>query len=519
MAHHVKHMQRATATAPRRTRVAVVGAGFSGVAMALAMQRAGHLDDVTLIDAADDVGGTWRDNRYPGCACDVPSHLYSLEGEPHDWPALYSSQPAIHEYVRAVVDRHGLRARTRLGVAVERQVWDESTATWTLHLADGSSVEAEVVVNALGALRRQLLPRVPGLGTFAGSAFHTADWDPHVQITGRRVGVIGTGASAVQVVPSIAGQAAHLHVFQRTPSWVLPRVERTFSRAERWALRHVPGAQQAVRTGVYLIVEHLVWRVLAMDPAAQDRARRLGLYNIRRGIADPGLRAAVTPDLAPGCKRLMFSNTYYPALARPDVTLETTAIAEITPAGVRLADGRQVELDVLVYGTGFDPHHFWYPMDVRGVGGVALDAHWATAGTALNGTTTPGFPNMFFLLGPNTGTGHNSVLLVAEAQAAYVAQALEYLRSGAADWLAPTPQATEAYGREVADRHADLVWATGCGSWYLNDAGINDTIYPGPVREFQRRVARFDVEHYQLGRIGDAAARPPAAAEPVPMLG
>lgn len=510
-----------TATTPqtRRLHVAVIGAGFSGIAMALRLQRAGYAGgaagDMTIIDSAEEFGGTWRDNRYPGAACDVPSHLYSLEGERYDWPAFYSHQPAILDYIRDVASRHDLYRHARLGVAVARQEWDDETARWTLTLDDGSTLHADVVVNGVGPLRRQILPSIPGLGSFEGPAFHSADWDTDVDLDGKRVGVIGTGASAVQIVPSIADEVAHLSVFQRTPSWVLPRVERTFSPVERWVLRTFPVTQQLLRSGVNAAVEHLVWRILALDEAAQGRAEALGLWNIRRGISDPALREAVTPDLRPGCKRIMFSNTYYPALAKPSVTLETTGIAAITPTGVRMADGREVELDVLVYGTGFDPHHFWYPMDIVGQGGVPLHDHWAEAGTAYMGTTTPSFPNMFFLLGPNTGTGHNSVVLMAEAQADYVMGALAYLRSGAAAWLAPTESAAAGYAEEMARRHEELVWASGCGSWYINESGVNDTIYPGPVRDFQRRLGRFDIEAYQTGRTGAVAGAPAAEAAAV----
>ncbi len=489
-----------TTTVPtRRVRVAIVGAGFSGIAMALALERAGHLDDAVIIDAADEFGGTWRDNTYPGAACDVPSHLYSLRDEEYDWPQFYSGQGAIQDYILDVVARHDLRRHARLGTGVSRQEWDDATATWTLTLEDGEEIEAEVVVNGLGPLRRQVLPSIPGRERFEGPAFHSSEWDPDVDVTGKRVGIIGPGASAIQLVPAVADQVAHLTVFQRTPSWVLPRVERTFSPAERWLLRTVPGAQRAVRTTVNLIVEHVVYRILALDERAQRRAIALGTKNIERSIRDPELRRAVTPSLTPGCKRIMFSNSYYAALDQPHVDLDTTGIAEITPTGVVLGDGTAIDLDVLVYSTGFDPHHFWYPMDIVGQGGVKLQDHWAEAGTAYMGTTTPRFPNLFFLLGPNTGTGHNSVVLMAEAQADYVMGALEYLRSGAAAWLAPTDAATEAYAEEMARRHEDLVWASGCGSWYLNESGVNDTIYPGPVRDFQRRLARFDVEAYDTG--------------------
>lgn len=485
--------------AGRQLRVAIIGAGFSGIAMALALKRTGHGDDIVIIDRAREFGGTWRDNVYPGCACDVPSHLYSLAGEPYDWPAFYSSQPVIQRYIMDVVAAHDLRRHGRLGSGVTSQRWSDASATWHITLKDGQTIEADVVVNAVGPLSKPVMPDIPGMDTFAGPSFHSARWDPAVDLTGRRVGIIGTGASVVQIVPTIVDQVAHMTIFQRTPSWVLPRMERTFSDLERVVLRNVPAAQRALRTFVHLTVEHLVWRILAQDEAAQARAMALGRRNIRRGISDPQLRRTVTPTLKPGCKRIMFSNTYYPALDRDHVDVQTSGVVAITPTGARLADGREVDLDVIVYGTGFDPHRFWAPMEVIGQGGVTLDQQWATAASAYNGTTTPNFPNLFFLLGPNTGTGHNSVVLMAEAQATYVVSALAYLRSGAADWLAPTESATNAFRAEVARRHEKLVWASGCGSWYLNESGINDTIYPGPVRDFQRRLSSFDIAAYTPG--------------------
>ncbi|MGI9016907.1 MAG: flavin-containing monooxygenase [Euzebya sp.] len=492
----------------RRIRVAIVGAGFSGIAMALEMKRAGFLKDVTIIDKAEEFGGTWRDNVYPGCACDIPSHLYSLAGEPYDWPAFYSHQPAILDYILHVVDKHDLRSRALLGSAVTRQEWDDAQACWVLTLQNGQTIPAEVVVNGVGPLSRPIIPDIPGRSTFRGPMFHSAEWDVGTDIAGKRVGIIGTGASAVQIAPAIAEDVQHLSIFQRTPSWVMPKVERTFSPIERRILRHVPGVQSLLREVVFNVVEHVVWRVLAQGRLAQKRAVRLGMWNIHRSITDPDLRQAVTPSLIPGCKRIMFSNTWYPTLARPNVDLHTSGISEITPTGVLSQDGNAVHLDVLVYGTGFDAHHFWFPMEVLGQGGRELEQHWSTASAAHMSTTTPGFPNMFFLLGPNTGTGHNSVVLMAEAQAKYVMGALEFLRSGAAAWLAPGEQSAELFGEEMAARHADLVWASGCGSWYLNQSGVNDTLYPGRVRDFQRRLARFDIEAYKTGSDRPVAWQP-----------
>ena len=489
------------ANGSRDVRVAIVGAGFGGVAMALALKKAGQLDDrVTIIDAAEEFGGTWRDNVYPGCACDVPSPLYSLRDEPHAWPSFYSSQPAIQDYILKVVAKHGLRDHARLGVAVTRQVWDADRARWVLTFADGATLEAEVVINCLGLLRVPLIPELLGRDRFAGPAFHSARWDTGVDVAGKRVGVIGTGASAVQIIPSIAEETARVEVFQRTASWVLPRLERDFSAVERLALK-VPGTHGALRAWVDWMTEHQVYPALAMDEGAQQRIRKLGEWNIRHGIEDPALREAVTPTITPGCKRLMFSNTYYPALAREDVGLHTGAIEEITPSGVRLRDGEHVDLDVLVWATGFDPHHFWHPIDIVGQDGVRIDEQWKGGASAYLCTTAPRFPNMFFLHGPNTGTGHTSVLLMLEAQADYAVQALRYLRTGAVDWFAPTQESLDGFTAELIERHADLVWATGCDAWYTNADGVNDTIFPGTAKEFERRLARFDIERYATGRV------------------
>lgn len=489
----------------RKLRVVIVGAGFSGIAMALAMKRAGRADEMLIVDAADEFGGTWRDNTYPGCACDVPSPVYSLEGEGSDWPRFFAEQPDILAYILRVVDKHGLRRYARLGTEITEQRWDPDTATWTLDTADGDTITADVVINAVGPLTKAVIPDLPGRDRFEGPAFHTAHWRHDVDLAGKRVGVIGTGASAVQIIPEIVDDVAALEVFQRTPSWVLPKPDRVFSSVERALLTRVPGAQWLVRTVTNQILEHGVWRMLERNRFASGNVRRAGLANIRKGISDPALRAAVTPTIEPGCKRILMSNTYYPALARDHVAVHPSGVAEVTPTGVVTADGDVVDLDVIVWGTGFDAHKFWAPMKVHGRDGLELGEVWRRASTAFNSVSAPGFPNTFFLLGPNSGTGHNSVVMVAEAQADYVVKAMDVLRDGTVDWVEPTVEATRAYADEMATRHEDLVWASGCGSWYLNDEGVNDVLYPGPVGHYQRRVADFDRSAHHLGRKGVVA--------------
>ena len=488
----------------RPLRVVVIGAGFSGIAMALAMKRAGHAEELLIVDAAEDFGGTWRDNTYPGCECDIPSPVYSLRDEPHDWSRFYGGQPEIQRYILDVVERHGLREHARLGTRITHQQWQPHTSTWRLDTDAGDVIEADVVVNAVGPLTEPVIPDIPGLADFAGPAFHSARWRHDVDLARQRVGVIGTGASAVQIIPSIVDDVDHMTVFQRTPSWVVPKVERTFSGPERWLLRTIPGAQRLLREATYQVLEHGVWRLMTMDRRVQGLIEAAGRANIRRGISDPETRRKVTPALTPGCKRLMFSNTYYPALGQPHVDVETTGVSQVTADGVVLADGRAVDLDVIIWGTGFDVHQFWMPMTVEGQDGLRLEDAWSGGAAALHGVATPGFPNSFFLLGPNTGLGHNSVVLMAEAQVDYVMQALTWLRTGAAQWMAPTVEATRDFTADVQSRHADLVWASGCDSWYLNEDGINDTLWPGNVGDYRRRVARFDVERWDIGRAAPA---------------
>ena len=495
----------------RRLRVVVVGAGFSGIAMALALTRAGHGEELLIVDAAPEFGGTWRDNTYPGCECDIPSPVYSLRDEPHDWPRFYGRQPEILQYLLDVVERHDLRRHARLGTRITHQQWHADSSTWTLHTDDGDTITADVVINAVGPLTEPVIPEIPGAADFAGPAFHSARWREDVDLDGLRIGVIGTGASAVQIIPSIVDDVGHMTVFQRTPSWVVPKVERTFSGPERWVLRTVPGAHRLLREATYQILEQGVWRLMTMDHRVQGLVRAAGRANIRRGIADPDTRRKVTPSLTPGCKRLMFSNAYYPALGRGHVDVETTGIARVTPTGVVLEDGSTVDLDVIIWGTGFDVHQFWLPMTVEGQDGQRLADAWAGGAGAYRCVAAPGFPNSFFLLGPNSGLGHNSVVLMAEAQVDYVMQALDHLRTGEVSWMAPTVEATRRWVAEMDGRHADLVWASGCHSWYLNEDGVNDTLYPGNVGEYRRRMSRFDIERYDVGRRAREAVTPGAA--------
>lgn len=502
--------------APERVRTVIVGSGFAGLAMAAALRRRGDADFVVL-EKADAIGGTWRDNHYPGCQCDVPSHLYSYSFAPKaDWSAAYAPQPEIRAYIEACADRLDLRRHLRLGAEVREARFDEATATWTVRCADGRAFVGDVAVVATGGLSRPLTPRLPGLDTFAGRTWHSAAWDHDAPLAGQRVAAIGTGASAIQFVPHLARAAAHLTLFQRTPPWILPRPDHTFTAAERAALR-VPGVRRAYRALLYLRHE-LTAVPFTIEPRILRVAQRLALRHLRRQVADPVLRAKLTPAYTMGCKRILMSNEYYPALARPNVHVETSPIREVTPTGITTADGVHHAVDAIVFGTGFDIHDYVGPVRVIGRGGLELAEVWRTSAQAYRGTTIPGFPNAFVIVGPNTGLGHNSMIFMIECQTRYIAGALDHLREHNLAMLEPTEAATRRYNEHLQARLAGTVWATGCKSWYLDAAGKNTTLWPGSTAEFFARTYRFDASAYrtvskrQLADQQARAARPRRAA-------
>jgi len=478
--------------------VAIIGSGFAGLGMAIRLQAEG-IDDYVILERGTDVGGTWRDNTYPGAACDIPSHLYSLSFAPkRDWTRVYSPQPEIWQYLRELVERFDLRDRIRFGADVVRCEWNEGDHLWHLTTADGTTLTADVVVNGIGFLRDPGIPSFPGQEEFAGPQLHTCRWDHEVDLTGKRVAVIGTGASAIQVVPAIADQVASLTVFQRTAPWVVPSRDRAYSQWERALYRRLPGLARANRTLTYLQKEVRYPLVFARHQLPVRIAERYVRTWLAQQVADPELRAAVTPDFGLGCKRVVISSDWYPTLQRDDVTLETTDIDRFTPSGVVLADGRQIDLDVVVYGTGFRANKPLGTMDVIGRDGTSLAQYWGPRPTAHLGVSVPGFPNMFTLLGPNTGLGHNSVVVMVETEIEYVMQALRILRDEpelAA--LDVTQQAHDDFVDEIDRRHRGQAWAAGCHSWYLNDEGDNFAVWPGSTVEYRRRLRRFDRKNYR----------------------
>lgn len=497
------------AGARERVRVVIIGSGFAGLGLAFKLREAG-VDDFVILERADAIGGTWRDNHYPGCACDVPAHLYSYSffGNP-DWSETYAPQPELRAYTECCAARWQLHRFVRFGAEVTAAELDEAAATWTVHTRDGRRFVGDVVVAAIGGLSRPLVPRLPGLERFAGPTWHSAAWNHDVPLAGKTVAAIGTGASAIQFVPKLAPEVARLHLFQRTPPWILPRRERAFSARERAAFRVVPGLRRLHRAQLYLGHE-LRALPFTVEPRLLRLLEPVARRHLARQVPDPALRARLTPDYVMGCKRILISNDYYPAVARANVELVTDGIRELTARGVVTTDGRERAVDAIVFGTGFDIHDYLGGLRVIGRGGEELGARWRTSPEAYLGTMAPGFPNLFTMVGPNTGLGHNSIIFMIECQLRLIMSCLRRMRTHALATIEPRADVTRAYNDELQRRLAGTVWMTGCTSWYQNAAGKNTTLWPGFTLEFAARTRRMRPADYVLRRRDELPARAPA---------
>jgi cation diffusion facilitator CzcD-associated flavoprotein CzcO len=489
-------LPRPTGDAPLPVRVAVIGSGFGGLGAAIRLRQRG-IEDFVVLERAATLGGTWRDNRYPGAACDVPSHLYSYSFAPNPrWSRWYSPQPEIRAYLERCAREFAVLPHLRFGHDVQRLDWDESARRWRVRTTGGDYV-AQFVVAAPGPLAEPKLPDLPGLGSFAGRMFHTARWPEDLDLAGARVAVIGTGASVIQIVPAIQPRVARLVVFQRTPPWVIPRHDFALGRTLQPWLERVPRLGRVVRAGLYLSHE------VAGLPFRHPRLARVGegiaRLHLRRQVRDPALRRVLTPDYLIGCKRVLLSDDWYPAIQRPNVALVAGGARAITPRGVIGADGVEHEADTLVLGTGFDVTEVRFAERVHGRDGRRLADDWRPSPRAHLGTTVAGYPNLFFLLGPNTALGHSSVVLMIEAQVEHVLNAIAAADARGAEVLEPRPEAQADFVAGVDRRMRRTVWlAGGCRSWYLDVAGRNSAIWPGSVGAFRRRVAPFREQEYRL---------------------
>ncbi len=475
--------------------VAIVGAGAGGLATAIRLRRAG-VTTFTVYERSDGIGGTWHDNTYPGAQCDVPSHFYSYSFALNpDWSMTYADQPEIRAYLEACADRFGVRPHVRTGCEVREVAWDEGAARWDLHLGDGTVAHADVVVSALGMLNVPSTPRLPGLDSFRGPVFHSARWDHDVDLAGRRVAVVGTGASAVQFVPHVAEAAARTTVFQRSPPWVMPKQLRPYSPTERRRFRWLPGAARRERWRHFWMFERNT-SVRTEDPATAQRTR-WALRFLAAVVPDEALRARLTPGYPIGCKRLLLSNDWYPALQRPDVELVTEPVTAVTEHGVVDASGREHAVDVIVLGTGFRATDHLAGLTVRGRGGRDLHEEWASGAAAYRGTSVHGYPNLFVLYGPNTNQGGNSIIFVLETQVHHVLGLVRRVRRR----HRPVEVRARAQAADVAAVRramAGTLWESGCSSYFLDEHGRVSTQYPHSALHYWRRTRWVRPGAYRL---------------------
>ncbi len=485
------------ASANRPLSVIVVGAGFGGIAAAIELKRHG-IDDVTLLERAPALGGTWHYNTYPGAACDVPSHLYSFSfAQRRDWTRLCSPQSEINEYLQRTARAYDLERHVASRRTVTSCAWDERDARWRVDTAEGERYEADALVLATGQLNQPAQPAIDGAETFAGRSFHSARWEHDYPLAGKRVAVVGTGASAVQLIPPLAERAAHLTIFQRTGNWMLPRRNREYPRALRAAIEHIPGVQAFRRNFMFQYCE----AITAAIRHPRTVGRLVGLRSaafMRSQVKDERLRGKIWPDYTFGCKRVLFSSQYLPSLQRPNVELVTDAIERVTPAGIVTAGGELHEVDCIIWATGFRTTQFMFPMQVLGSEALELREAWADGAHAHLGMTVPGFPNMFVLYGPNTNTSGGSIIVYLEAQASYLRQALQQMRARGATSVEVRAEVARESDRELQARFAGTAW-TQCDSWYRDARGRIVANWPGYMRDYLTATRELDPSEYVFG--------------------
>jgi len=480
--------------------IAIIGAGFAGIGAAVQLLKRG-IDSFTIFERAGEIGGTWRDNSYPGAACDVPSHVYSFSFEPNPgWSRMFAESGEIQAYLLGVVEKWKLRRHLRLGTEIVEARFDEAAGNWTLTTAAHERITARVVISGVGGLVDPSWPDIKGIQSFAGERMHTARWDHDYDLTGKRVGVIGTGASAVQVVPSIAPQVAELSVFQRTAAWVMPKRDRVYSPARKAFYARHPAALHASRLAKYWLSEAFGPMVFLDAPRLSAIAELGSRRHLERSVSDPALRAKLTPDFQFGCKRILISDDYWSTFERENVELVTDPIEEIRREGIETRDGRLHELDAIVFATGFALNIASAPFPVFGREGRSLDEAWRKGAVAYKGLAVSGFPNWFILMGPNTGPGHTSVLVYTEAQIGHALQAIERIRRDGLRYVDVRQDAQDRYNAGLQRRMKHMVWSTGCHSWYLSPDGSNHSLYPGFAAEYVARARRFRPRDYEIAR-------------------
>ncbi|MBO9531480.1 MAG: NAD(P)/FAD-dependent oxidoreductase [Solirubrobacteraceae bacterium] len=498
--------------ATRRARVGIIGTGFAGLGMAIRLRQTG-VDDFILMEKGDRIGGTWRDNDYPGCACDVPSNLYSYSFAPNpEWTTTFAHQPEILDYTNRVVAEYDLLRSTHLNTFVQDARWDADAQRWQVETSQGP-YEFDVLVSATGPLSAPSIPNIPGLADFEGPVFHSAEWDHSVDLKGKRVAVIGTGASAIQFVPEIQKEVSELKLFQRTPPWLLPRPEYATSKLRRSLFRRFPILQKLGREYLYWGHEAYVIGFTRFS-GVMKLPQLLAQRHLRSQIKDPALREKVTPNFTIGCKRILLSSNYYPALAQPNVEVIASGVSAIGKGSVTSSSGEEREVDAIVLGTGFHVTDIPIAEHVRGAAGTTLAEEWKGSMQAYRGATVSGFPNFFFVLGPNTGLGHSSMIFMVEASVQYVIDALQQMDQHGIAQVDVRPERYRRWNQGIQRRMPDTIWVKGgCASWYLDANGRNTTLWPDFTFRYRALTKRFDLESYTTLPRREAAE---PATEPTP---
>jgi cation diffusion facilitator CzcD-associated flavoprotein CzcO len=484
--------------------VAIIGTGFAGLAMAIQMKEAG-MHDFVMLEKADDVGGTWRDNHYPGCACDVPSHLYSFSfAQNPNWSRMFSPQPEIWSYLKRVTEEYGLKDHIRFNSELSEARWDEAQGVWNISTAAGDRYTARVVISGMGGLSRPAYPQgIKGLEKFKGKTFHSQNWDHDYDLAGKRIAVIGTGASAIQFVPQIQKKAARVDLYQRTPPWIIAKPDRKMGEGAKNLFKKLPFVQNMLRSVIYTVLEtRALGFVVNPKLMAIDEKMALGL--LKRQVKDPELRKKLTPNYKIGCKRVLISNDYYPAVSQANVSLITEGIQEVTANSVIDRNGVEREVDLIIFGTGFQAADPVPSKMIYGKQGMDLLDAWKDGPEAYKGTAVAGFPNLYLIVGPNTGLGHSSMVYMIESQVAYVLDALKTALKTGKPVQEVKAEKQAAFNQKLQSRTAQTVWNTGgCSSWYLHPkSGKNVTLWPGFTWQFRRITRRFDADAYVMSEAG-----------------
>jgi len=500
--HALRQAKRGGAPLSDQT-IAIIGAGAGGLCMGAKLKQAG-IDSFTIYEKSEGVGGTWHDNTYPGACCDVPSHFYSFSFALNsEWSQPFSRQPEILAYFENLAAEHELVPHIRFNTEITALSFDEAANVWQLTTKDGETAQVDMVVSCLGQLNRPSVPDFPGMETFKGTTFHSARWNHEHDISGERVAVVGNAASALQFIPEIAPNLAHLDVHQRSANWVFPRKNEPYSNRRKWIYRNIPGVMKVQRALVYFLGE-AVYFALRQGSRLGNRMQKTGKKHLAAQVKSETMRAELTPDYPIGCKRILASPNYYRTLTQENVSLVTSPIERFTETGILTKDGRCEPADTIIFATGFDSTHFLAPIEVTGRAGRRIEDAWKDGAEAYLGMTVPGFPNLFMLYGPNTNLGSNSILFMIECQVAYILRCLEELKSRGTSWLDVRSDSMEEYNNWVQESMGEMVWASDCQSWYKNESGKVTNNWPRTTLRYWRKTARPEFAHYEFSEASSA---------------